>query len=171
MISRITVFPTYRSRSPAPTSEARPFVAQKSDNRSQSAQGQVPTQPGRHDEIGASPFLGIRHLLFQNGSQANRCHAGAPQHPLALHQGRCRHHEDIITPAIAAGFKQQRNIQHGKRLAPGAGVIEKPLLSGGDHRMKDLLQPLERSRIPEYPLPEKSPIDPPGCGLNARKSA
>jgi len=124
-------------------------VAQKSDNRSQSAQGQVPTQPGRHDEIGASPFLGIRHLLFQNGSQANRCHAGAPQHPLALHQGRCRHHEDIITPAIAAGFKQQRNIQHGKRLAPGAGVIEKPLLSGGDHRMKDLLQPLERSQIPD----------------------
>jgi hypothetical protein len=110
-------------------------------------------------------------LLFQDRSQANRGHAGSPQHPLALHQGRCRYHEDIITPTIAAGFEQQRDIEHGERLAPGSGTIEKPLLRGGDHRMKDLLEPLERSRIPEYPLPEKSPIDPSGCGLNARKSA
>ena len=144
-------------------------MAQKSDNRSQSAQGQVPTQPGRHDEIGASPFLGIRHLLFQNGSQANRCHAGAPQHPLALHQGRCRHHEDIIASTIAAGFEQQRDIEHGKRLAPGSGAIEKLLLRGSAHRMKDLFEPLERSRIPEYPLPKKPPINPSGCGFNARK--
>ena len=169
MISRITVFPTFRSRSPAPTSEARPFVAQKSDNRSQSAQGQVPTQTGRHDEIGAPPFFGIRHLLCQDRSQANRGHAGPLQHPLALHQGRCRYHEDIITSTIAAGFEQQRDIEHGEQLAPGSGAIEKPPLRSGDHRMKDLLEPLERSLIPEYPLPEKPSIDPPGCGLNARK--
>jgi hypothetical protein len=74
-----------------------------------------------------------------------------------------------MTPAIAASFEQQRDIEHGKRLAPGSGAIEKPLLRGGDHRMKDLLEPLERSRIPEYPLPEKPSIDPSGCGLNARK--
>ena len=74
-----------------------------------------------------------------------------------------------MTPAIAASLEQQRDIEHGKRLAPGSGAIEKPLLRGGDHRMKDLLEPLQRSRISEYPLPETTPIDPSGCGLNARK--
>ena len=74
-----------------------------------------------------------------------------------------------MTPAIAASFEQQRDIEHGKRLALGSGATEKPLLRGGDHRMKDLLEPLERIRIPEYPRPEKPSIDPSGCGLNARK--
>jgi hypothetical protein len=72
---------------------------------------------------------------------------------------------------MAAGFEQQRDIEHGEGLAPSAGVIEKPLLRGGDHRMKDMLEPLERSRIPKCPLSEKSPIDPPVCGLNAGKGA
>jgi hypothetical protein len=42
-------------------------VAEESDNRLQTPQGQAAAHPGRHHEIRALPLPMIRHLFLQNG--------------------------------------------------------------------------------------------------------
>ena len=63
--------PRRPAHAPAPTGAARPLGPEESDDCPQSAQGQGPPQPGRHDEIGSPPLLAIRHLLLQDRRQAN----------------------------------------------------------------------------------------------------
>jgi hypothetical protein len=103
----------------------------------------------------------VWHLLFQNGRQANLSHARTAQYSLSLNQGGGGNHKDIITAALPAGFKQQWYVEHDERLAPSARVSKKSLLLGGDHRVKDAFEPIERRRVGKNALAEKPSIDTP----------
>src|SRR5712671_777527 len=82
-----------------------PPVAEESDDRLQTAQGEAATGPGRHHEIRALPLPMIRHLISQNSIQANLGHPRPPHDTLPLHEGGRRNDEHIIAPALGARFK------------------------------------------------------------------
>jgi len=135
------------------------------------AQRQTPAEPGRYDKVGPAPFLAIRHLLSQDGGQANLAHPRALQHALPLQQCRSRNDQHVIASALTAGFEQKRYIQHRKPHATGTRASEKPPFLGGYHRVQNSLEPGKRCGVREDPPAEESSIDPAGPGLDPRKHA
>jgi hypothetical protein len=131
----------------------------ESEYRAQAAQGMAFPEPGRQDKIGPASFLVIRHLRLEYVGQANRRHAGPPQHALPLHESGCRHNEHIIAAPVTGGFEQQRHVEHNDRLVSGAGQQEKTLFLGRNHRMKDALKPLQCGGVAEDTLPENPAVD------------
>src|SRR5215467_3248608 len=135
------------------------------------AQRQTAAKPGRYDKVGPPPFLAIRHLLSQDGSQANLAHPRALQHALPLQQCRSRNDQHVIASALAASFEQKRYIQHRESLATGSRACKKPPFLGSNHRVQNSLEPSERCSVREDSLAEESSVDPAGPGLDPRKHA
>ena len=135
------------------------------------AQRQTPAEPGRYDKVGPPPFLAIRHLLAQDGRQANLAHPPALQHALPLQKCRSRNDQHVIASALAAGFEQKRYIQHREPHTMGARASKKPPFLGGNHRVQNSLELSKRCGVREDPLAEESSIDPAGPGLDPGKHA
>jgi hypothetical protein len=138
----------------------RPLGAKESDDRAQSAQGQVPPQTGRYDKVSPSPLLSIGHLLFRDRSQANLGHSRPLKYSLPLHKAGSRNDDHIIAPTMSTAFEEKRHIEHRYRLSTRAGQSKKSLFRSGDHWMNDSLEPPERHRIRKDALPKKQSIDP-----------
>src|SRR5215472_15816140 len=135
------------------------------------AQRQTPAEPGWYDKVGPSPFLAIRHLLTQDGRQANLAHSPAPQHALPLQKCRSRNDQHVIASALAAGFEQKRYIQHREPHATGARASKKPPFLGGNHRVQNSLEPRKSCGVREDPLAEERSIDPASPNLDPGKHA
>ena len=96
-----------------------PPFAEESDDRFQTAQGQVAARPRWHHKVRASPFPMIRNLFSQNGVKANLGHPRPPHDTLPLHEGGRRNDQHIIAPALGACLKQQGDVEHDERYPPG----------------------------------------------------
>jgi hypothetical protein len=131
----------------------------ESEYRAQAPQGVPLAQSSRQNKIGPASFLVIRHLRLKDVSQANRRHARPVQHALPLHKSWCRHNEHIIAAPVTGRFEQQRHVEHSDRLASGVGQQEKTLFLGGNHRMKDALEPLQCGGFAEDTLAENLTVD------------
>ena len=86
-------------------------------------------------------------------------HVVARENSLALIFRRGRDHHHGIDAFLAAGLVQQRHIDHRDRRAGLLGVIKEFLPGGAEHRMDDLLQPLDRRGIMHHLRRQKRAID------------
>ena len=100
----------------------------------------VAGEPRAHHEIRAPALLGVGHLPCDGGIDLGL--VPPPPRPQArrLDRTRCRDDDDEIGPPLAAGFEQQRHIQHHGTDAGAPGAGEKATLGGAHQRMHDALQ-------------------------------
>ncbi len=98
---------------------------------------------GHNHEMGFCTLFCIGHLARQDVVELFRRHAGARQHAGALDMGGRRDHHHRIHPRVAAGFEQQRNVEHHHFGAVGHGFGEEFHLLARHQRMDDGFQLLE----------------------------
>jgi hypothetical protein len=89
---------------------------------------------------------------------------------LALYERRSRHDEHIIASALAPGFEQKRNVEHGERFTPNAGASEKTLFRRGYHGVEDALELRQLHGVTEHTLPKEPSINSSRFSSNMRKS-
>jgi hypothetical protein len=82
----------------------------------------------------------IRHLPRQDGVQLVHGHAWALERARALHVGRRRYHHHRVHPLLAAGFEQERNVEHRDLLAPRLRLGQQPPFRLLHERMNDRLE-------------------------------
>src|SRR6185503_2098335 len=68
--------------------------------------------PAIHDEIGSRALFRVGQLLGGERGELLLAHARALEHAGALHLGRRGHHHDRVAARLAAGFVQQRDVEH-----------------------------------------------------------
>ncbi len=76
-----------------------------------------------------------------------------------LHIGRRRHHRHGVGALVAAGFEQQRNVEHDDIGALGFGLFEKRLLHAADDRVNNRFQFLHRLRLAQHLAAQGVAID------------
>ena len=115
---------------------------------------------GGNHEIRAAAFFRIRRLAGAIRAEFLGRHAGAAEHPGALHERRSADHGDRIAAGFPTRLEQKRNVEHDQRhTAPARGGKE-ALLPGVDARVENSFELLERRRIAEHPPSERRAIDP-----------
>ena len=102
---------------------------------------------GIHDKVGALAFFRIGQLPRQDGVELFVGHVVARQDALALILFIGGDHHYGIDALFPTGFEQQRHVHHRDRCTGCLGLFEKFLMMGTQHRMHDLLQPLQRRGI------------------------
>ncbi len=107
--------------------------------------------------------------MIQDRRQPPFGHTGPAQYPLTLHQSGRRNDENVIAPALAAAFEEQRYIEHDDRLSSRASKSEEALLPGRHHRMNNSLEPGQSFRVREHAPAEQRAIDPAFGAPNTRK--
>ncbi len=134
----------------------------------QEAQGRTQAAPGGNHEIGSAALGGVGHLLGADRHQPGGRHAGTAQHPLRLQESGAGDHRHPVAAALAAGFEQQRDVEHHEGDAASRVPAQERALGGADQRMQDGLQPLERRPVAEDPPPQLGAVDG-AAGGDARK--
>ena len=86
-------------------------------------------------------------------------HARPRQHALALHVGRGGDDDDLVDAVAAAGFEQQRDVEHGERRAGGAVALEEVGRIVAHQRMDDRFQLLQGSGIAEHAPAKLGAVD------------
>ena len=119
----------------------------------------VAGQPRPHHEIRAPPLFGIGHLPCNGGIDLGLVPFAPQPQPRRLDRARRRDDDDVIGPPLAAGFEQQRHIQHRGPGAGASGTGEKAALSRAYQRVHDALQALEGSRFAHHHRAQGGPID------------
>lgn len=146
-------------RRPGPSAQAPQIIQQAGEP----APGEGAAEAGRDHEIGAAHFLGVGRLAGQDRIQPGRRHAGARQHPRALHEGGRRHDGHRVDAPLAAGFEQQRDVQHRHRHAAARAVRKETALGQPDEGMDDGFQAPQGRRVGEDAGAERPAVDtPPG---------
>src|SRR5262249_50083144 len=102
-----------------------------------------------HDKIRPTLLLVIRHLLREDRVEFVYGHAWPFGRARPLPLGRRESHPHRITPALTAGFEQERDVEHRNLLVPRLGFSQQPPLPLLHERMNDRLEPFQRCNITE----------------------
>lgn len=122
-------------------------------------QGRCLAPAGGNHAIGTTPLFGIRHLSVEGGGKPFRRHVRPRQKALPLNECWCGDHHHGVAEGIAAGFEQQRNIQHDD-IAPLTQMpAEESVLFGVDQGVEDAFQAEQSLRVGEHPFREARAID------------
>jgi hypothetical protein len=130
------------------------------EGASQRLQDRAAPAAGLDHDVGAPALLDFRHLAAADVRELRARHAGPFQHPVRLHDARCRHQDRQVAAPIEPGLEQERHVEHGDAHVIARAALEEPVAFLRDQRMQDPLQPAERRRIAEDLAAQRLAVDP-----------
>lgn len=134
-------------------------LKQHSDNLGKAAQAHAAPKPGWHDEVGAAPFLAVRHLLGEDRGEPLLGRTRALQDACPLQEGRGADDDDRVAAPLAAAFEQERDVEHDQLLAQSRHPAAEAALVGAHQRMKDCFEPAQSALVAEDATAELAPVD------------